>query len=119
MKLSVRAATMLVVAILMMAMVAPSATAVAPGKWGHPDVRCNSRVTETGSSAWGRRWQIRFVLKNNRNQRRTVHGRWQVESSGYIDTLRRDAELAADERAVFYHRLTYRPTVDLLACRFE
>ena len=115
MKLSVRAAPMVVVVILMMAMVAPSATAVAPGRRGH-DVRCSSSVAKTGSSAWGRRWQIRFVLQNNRNQRTTVHGRWQVDTSGYVDTHRHGAELAAGEREVFYLKLQRRPIVDLLRC---
>ena len=117
MKLSVRAATMVVVAILMMAMVAPSATAVAPGKWDFgPRVGCRSFVT---SSHYLR---VNFILKNDRNQRTTVHGRWHVYDDSRIDeTFRHHAELATGEREVFTHIVGHpymdEPTVDRLDCR--
>ncbi len=117
MKLSVRAATMVVVGILMMAMVAPSATAVAPGR-SALKVRCDDRVERVGHG-WGRHWEARLILENNRNQRTTVYGSWFVDGPHGNDTFRHHAELAAGERKVFRHGISRGregPTVDLLRC---
>ena len=119
MKLSVRAATMVVVVILMMAMVAPSATAVAPG-------RRAQRVHCSSSSQHYRRWHqsywvVTFVLKNDRKHRSTVHGSWRVEGASSDRTVRHHADLAAGARKSFSKLFdggpNAAPAIDLLRCR--
>ena len=124
MKLSVRAATMVVVGILLMAMVAPSATAVTPGRWAH-GVRCHSRVHFDQGIRWDHegRWIVTLALANNRNHRSTVHGSWHIDTprSERGDTVHRHADLASGARQTFevsYHgQLQDPPTVDLRNCR--
>ena len=126
MKQSVRAATMVVVGILTMAMVAPSATAVVPGRWAH-GVRCHSRADYDQGRTWGHwddRWIVTFVLVNQRNHRSTVYGSWHLGTSRSVhsETVHRHADLASEGRQTF--EVKYRgelekdaPTIDLLGCR--
>ena len=124
MRLSVRATTMAVVGILLLAMATPSASAVVPGRWPHGG-RCHSKVEFSNGHRWDHagRWIITLALVNHRHHRSTIHGSWQIDASRRVhdDTVHRHADLAPDARqkfeVSFHGQMNDAPIIDLLNCR--
>lgn len=123
MRMSKRVGGTVVSGILMLAILVPSASAVAPGRTTQQRVRCDSGSHLEGR--WGNRyWQVTFTLKNNRNQRTMVYGSWYVDGLPNR-TVRHRAELAAGAKEIFYSDGTdgsehdEPPTIDRLRCRYS